>query len=62
MHVFQSKEPQPSGKLTWLVPNPTPNHKVNDMITGVWFGQPGVLDSEHPYCQLLPHSRTMWET
>lgn len=50
MHVFQSRESQPSGKLTWLVPNPTSDHKVNDMIIGVWLGWAGVLDSKHPYC------------
>ena len=35
MHVFQSRETQHSGKLTWLIPIPALNNKVNDMIIGV---------------------------
>lgn len=58
MYVFQTRNPQQTGKQRWLVSNLTPNRKVNDVIIWVMFGQTGVLDPEHLYYQLLPHSRS----
>lgn len=45
MHVFQTQDSAINPKAR--------------LIIWVLFGQAGVLDSEHPYYQLLSHSRSM---